>query len=117
MAKSISSPVPQDFEAMANRARKSYDKMWAKFNRDADKSWNNACRNLRRALCKNASELVPTYTNMKDHMEMVFKVKEQMKNSENPVETENPAEVISDWLTGKLELSRIPLEGIKVTKQ
>jgi hypothetical protein len=46
-------------------------------------------------------------------MEMVFKVKEQMKNSEGPTETENPAEMISDWLNGKLELSRIPLEALR----
>lgn len=94
-----------------NTARQAYDAMWAQFDEDAETNWTEACRNLRRALCRNAGELVPAYTNMKDHMEMVFKVKEQMKTAERPEEVGNPVDTMSAWLKGDLEMSRIPLEA------
>jgi hypothetical protein len=96
-----------------NSARAAYDTMWAQFDEDCEKNWTEACRNLRRALCRNAGELVPAYTNMKDHMEMVFKVKEQMKETERPEDAANPVDTMSNWLRGDVELSRIPLEAVR----
>jgi hypothetical protein len=93
------------------RARKVYDEMWAQFDEDCERNWTEACRNLRRSLCQNAGELVPYYTNFKDHMEAVFKVKEQMKSAERPEESSNPVDTMSAWLRGEQELSRIPLEA------
>lgn len=97
----------------SNRARQVYDEMWAQFDEDCEKSWTTACRNLRRALCQNAGELVPNYTNFRDHMEAVFKVKEQMKESERPEDVGNPVDTLSSWLRGETELSRIPLEAAR----
>ena len=98
-------------EDTPNRAREAYDAMWAQFDRDAETNWTEACRNLRRALCQNAGELVPLYFNSKDHMEAVFKVKEQMKSAERPEEAGDPVETMSKYLRGEIELSRIPLEA------
>ena len=97
----------------SNRAREVYDAMWAQFDEDCEKNWTTACRNLRRALCQNAGELVPAYTNFKDHMEAVFKVKEQMKEAERPEESSNPVDTMANWLRGDIELSRIPLEATR----
>lgn len=111
---SAPTPTPaQEREIEANRARKVYDAMWAQFNEDAAESWTSACSNLRRALCQNAGLLVPFYFNSKDHMEAVFKVKEQMKSAEGGDDGDDPVEAMASWIRGDRELSRIPLEAVR----
>jgi hypothetical protein len=93
-----------------NKSRAAFDEMWKQFDIDCEKNWSGACRNLRRAMCQNAGELVPDYSNMKDFIDMIFKIKEQMKSAERPEDQANPIDTLSSWLRGEKELSRIPLE-------
>lgn len=89
-----------------------YKEMWDKFDEDRAKGRSMAWTNLQRSLSKNASELVPAYFTAKELMSVVSDIEQWTKNDKQS-ETGNPLDAMSDWLSGKIELSRTPLEVVR----
>lgn len=90
-------------------ARDIFDQIWKQFAIDRKESRAVACAKFQRALAEHAADLVPAYATAKEFMTMVFEC-EQYTKEDKQSESGNPLDTMSDWLSGKVELSRTPLE-------
>jgi len=83
--------------------------MWQQFADDWKTGKSLAYSNLLCNLTQWASDLVPTYMTAKEHMSIIGEATEFAK-SDGRMRNEDPRELISRWLRGEDDLSRIPLE-------
>lgn len=90
-------------------AKQIYEEMWQQFADDWKTGKSKAYSNLLCNLTKWASDLVPVYMTAKEHMGLIAECTDKAK-SDGKVSHEDPREVISRWLRGDDDLSRIPLE-------
>lgn len=93
-------------------ARNIYEEIWHKFAEDREQNRSMAYTNLQRSFAEHAAELVPMYLTAKEHMSLVADI-EPFTKGDKQSESGNPLDSMSDWLSGKLELSRIPLETVR----
>ena len=91
-----------------DNAKSIYEQIWAKFAADRKGSRSLAYANLQRSLAEHAADLVPAYFTAKEHLSVVADV-EQWAKGDGRGEAGNPIESMSDWLSGKLDLSRISM--------
>ena len=85
-----------------------FDSLWEQFAADRKENRAIAYTNLQQNLAKNASALVPDYMTAKEHLELVTKVEEWTKGDKQS-DSGDPMTMMSDWLQGKVDLSRVPL--------
>jgi len=90
-------------------AKGVYDDIWMAFSKDLKKGKGFANANLLNNLTEFASYLVPIVMNAKEHTSLIMELAEKM-SSEKGHHGENPTELMSKWLRGDIDLSRIPLE-------
>jgi hypothetical protein len=93
-------------------AREIYMKIWTQFAVDRKENRATAYVNLQRAFSEHAAELVPAYLTAKEHMTLISDI-EQWTKSDKQSESGDPMSLVSDWLNGGVELSRIPLESMR----
>jgi neutral trehalase len=90
-------------------ATRAYEGIWREFARNSKKSKSQAYAQLKEDLATFAPELVPHLLTAKEHMSLIAETEQYIKTEGGP-QHEDPREIISLWLSGKIELSRIPLE-------
>jgi len=101
--------------AKQQEAKEAYDDIWAAFSKDLKnhgKSYANA--NLLDNLTIFASLLVPLMMTAKEHTSLIMDLSEKQTSDKGASHGENPTELVSSWLRGAVDLSRIPLEKAKV---
>lgn len=97
-------------QAEIQAAMNYYDNTWGQFAKDSKKSKSLAYANLKDNLADGACFLVPRLMTAKEHMALIAEAEQHIKGSETGQQHEDPRSIIADWLAGKIELSRIPLE-------
>lgn len=90
-------------------AKVIYESMWQQFSEDWKKGKSVAYSNLLSNLTKWASDLVPIYMTAKEHMSLIGEATEHAKTA-GQGQHEDPRALVSAWLRGQDDLSRIPLE-------
>ena len=96
--------------AAAERAQTIYQAMWEQFSSDIeDKGKSCAYGRLLKNLTKFATPLVPHYYTAKEHQAAIVEAAEFSKG-DGRQSSEDPRQLISSWLRGEDDLSRIPLE-------
>lgn len=94
---------------MSDEARNIYEEIWHKFAEDRKSNRATAYTCLQQSFAEHAADLVPAYLTAKEHMSLIADI-ENFTKGDKQSESGNPLDSMSDWLSGKLELSRIPLE-------
>ena len=92
-----------------DKAKEIFDSIWKQFAQDRKEGRAMASAKLQRALAEHAADLVSSYATAKEFMTMVFEC-ENFTKEDKQSETGDPLSNMSDWLAGRTELSRIPLE-------
>lgn len=87
--------------------------MWQQFAEDWKKGKSLAYSNLLCNLTKWASDLVPVYMTAKEHLAIISECTEHAKSA-GQSQHEDPRALVSSWLRGEDDLSRIPLEKVVV---
>jgi len=85
-----------------------FDKIWKQFSEDRKEGRANAAAKLQRSLAEHASDLVPAYATAKEFMSMVFDC-ENFTKEDKQSNSGDPMTNMSDWLSGKVDLSRISM--------
>lgn len=88
-----------------------YAKMWAQFAHEVKESESRAFANLRENFALHAAELVPDIMTNKDLTDSVEWCQSHVKVDQAEGKSD-PLQIISDWMNGITELSRIPMEKI-----
>lgn len=96
-------------EEAKKKAQKIYQQMWEQFSADIEKGKSFAYGRLLTNLTAWASRLVPFYMTAKEHMTLVSEAAENSKG-EGKQSAEDPRSLISSWLRGEEDLSRIKLD-------
>ena len=96
------------------RAMNYYENTWGDFAKDSKKSKSLAYANLKDNLAEGASFLVPHLMTAKEHMSLIAEAEQHIKGDSQHSQ-QDPRTLVADWLSGKIELSRIPLETTVVT--
>lgn len=94
---------------MSKDAPSVYDTIWQEFAKDREKNRSIAYANLQRNLAIHAAELVPDYMTAKEHVSIIGEI-EQYTKGDAAGERGDPRDIVSGWLRGEMELSRVPLE-------
>ena len=89
-------------------AKEIFENIWKQFAADRKEGRASASAKLQRALAEHASDLVPAYATAKEFMSMVFDC-EQYTKEDKQSNSGDPMSNMSDWLSGKIELSRISM--------
>ncbi len=95
-------------------AKEAYDEIWRAFSLDLKKGKSYANANLLENLTNFASLLVPIVMTAKEHTSLIMELAEKTSGKEGGTSSEDPITLVSAWLSGKTDLSRIPLEKAKV---
>lgn len=93
------------------KAKQVYDGIWSQFSTDRRKGRSVAYSNLLTNLTTFASDLVPAYMTAKEHLAMIAEA-EGFTKGDQQTANDDPKEIMSKWLRGELELSRIALESV-----
>lgn len=93
-------------------AKSVYDGIWAEFSRDRKKNRAKAYTNLQQNLALHAAELVPFYMTAKEHVSIIGDI-EQYTKSDQQSDSGDPREMVSRWLRGEEDISRVPLEKVQ----
>lgn len=107
-AEAVEKAAEREAKSIAH-AKSVYENMWKQFAEDWKKGKALAYTNLLSNLTFWASDLVPAYMTAKEHMAMIAEATEHAKR-DGASAHEDPRQLISSWLRGDSELSRIPLE-------
>jgi HSP90 family molecular chaperone len=97
-------------------AMNAYEGIWREFAKNSKKSKSQAYAQLKEDLATFAPELVPVLMTAKEHMSLIAEAETHVKG-DGPSSQEDPRSIVSQWLQGKIELSRIPLEKAVVNEQ
>ena len=87
-----------------------YSNIWSGFSKDSKKSKSLAYSNLKNNLAEFAEFIVPHIVTAKEHMALITEAEKFISGGDTGQTQEDPRTVIADWLSGRIELSRIPLE-------
>lgn len=104
--------IAREQEAEVKAAAKSkeiYQAMWDQFGTDMEKGKSYAYGRLVRNLTTFATRLVPSYYTAKEHQAAIAEAVEYSK-TEGKQSAEDPRTLISSWLRGEDDLSRIKLD-------
>ena len=92
-------------------AKAAYDDIWAAFSKDLKKGKSYANANLLDNLTIFASYLVPTVMTAKEHTSLIMELAEKTTGEKGTSSGEDPMDLMSKWLQGSVDLSRIPLKN------
>lgn len=101
----------EDIECQGN-AKKAFDGIWRKFGKNRKKGRASAFAELLQDLTAHASELVPYYMTAKEFVGIISEIENHTKG-DGGTHQGDPTEMMEEWLSGKREMSRIPLEKIQ----
>lgn len=105
----------EEEQALREMARNAHTNIWREFNADlVSKGKNVANKNLLANLTDFASELVPLMMTAKEHTALVLDLSEKVASDDTGAGNDTPYELVEKWLSGSIEMSRIPLEPILV---
>ena len=90
-------------------AKEVYTTIWAQFSEDRKKGRAFAYAKLIEGLNKHCSDLVPTYMTDRDRFGIIKEAESFIGENEQS-QHESIPEMVGKWLSGEIELSRIPLE-------
>jgi hypothetical protein len=90
-------------------ARQAYGSIWTEFAKDRLKDRAKAYVNLQQNMALKASVLVPAYFTATEHMKQIGEI-EQYTKADQQSALGDPQQVVGDWLMGKTDLSRVPLD-------
>ena len=97
-------------------AKNAYENIWMMFNKDlAEKGKNVADKNLLSNLNEFCGELVPLVMTAKEHTSLVLELSSKVAETDTGAGNETPYELVEKWLSGSIEMSRIPLEPVLVS--
>ena len=94
-------------------AKRIYREIWERFSDNRKRGKSFAYSNMLHDVSKYASFLVPKFMSHKDLMGWQAECEANVKNEGATNTQEDAREVISSWLRGDRELSRIPFERIQ----
>jgi hypothetical protein len=89
-------------------AKAIFERIWRQFSVDRKEGRASASAKLQRALAEHAGDLVPAYATAKELMTMIFDC-EQFSKGDRESNNDDPLTNMSDWLSGKTDLSRISM--------
>ncbi len=107
-AREIAEQQKAEAKALAN-SRLIYQSMWEQFSDDISKGKGYAYGRLLRNLTTFATQLVPSYYTAKEHQAAIAEAAEYSK-VDGKQSAEDPRVLISNWLRGTDDLSRIKLD-------
>jgi hypothetical protein len=90
-------------------AKAVYDSIWAQFAIDRKNNRAQAYAQLQQNFAKHAAQLVPAYMTAKEHVSIIGDIEQYTKGDQQSA-SGDPQQLISAWLRGDADLSRIPLE-------
>jgi hypothetical protein len=90
-------------------AKAVYDSIWAQFAVDRQNNRAQAYAKLQQNFAKFAAQLVPAYMTAKEHVSIIGDIEQYTKGDQQSA-SGDPQQLISSWLRGESDLSRIPLE-------
>lgn len=92
-----------------------YANIWAQFSKDSKKSKSLAYANLKNNLAEFAEFIVPHIVTAKEHMALITDAEKYITGGDTGHPQEDMPSLMSSWLRGEIELSRIPLEKAATT--
>src|ERR1700689_3177197 len=87
------------------------DRIWKDFGRDRKKNRSTAFVNLQQAYANNHDAIVPSFATEKEFLAIVVEA-EQHTKADQQSDSGAPAELVSAWLRGDTDLSRVRMEHI-----
>lgn len=90
-------------------AESAYSGIWRQFSENLKKGKAYANRELLADLTAGASFFVPLIMTAKEHTGLIMELADKM-TGEDSTRGETPMEMMANWISGKIDLSRIPLE-------
>jgi hypothetical protein len=97
----------------ASDAKRIYQEIWERFGVNRKRGKSFAYTNLLADYSKYGAVLVPTLMSTKEHMQIIAQIEENIKNEGGTNTQEDARELVSSWLRGERELTRIPFEKIQ----
>ena len=94
-------------------AKKAFDSIWKKFGTNRKKGRASAFSTLLQDLTQHASDLVPYYMTAKEFMGIISEIESHTKGDSAAATTDEPIDVVSKWLRGEVQLSKVPLEKVQ----
>jgi hypothetical protein len=94
------------------KAKRVWAAMWRAYSRNQKNNPAIAESELLEELTRHSSDLVPHYMTAKEFVTIVMDTKSNIKGNPNHPMQE-PKDLIEQWFSGEIELSRIPLEKIQ----
>lgn len=93
-------------------AKTAFDQIWRKFGKNRKKGRASAFTELLQDLTSHSTELVPFYMTAKEFVGIISEIETHTKGDGGTNQGE-PREIVEQWLSGKTDMSRIPLEKIQ----
>jgi hypothetical protein len=94
-------------------AKKAFESIWRKFGENRKKGRTSAFSILLQDLTKHASDLVPYYMTAKEFMGIISEIESHTKGDTATSTNDDPLELMSKWIRGEVQLSKVPLEKVQ----
>jgi hypothetical protein len=103
----------QEEEAEFQRAAKhAFDTIWRRFGKNRKKGRSGAFSTLLQDMTEHAAELVPYYMTAKEFVSIISEIETHTKGEDGRKDGD-PRDLVSAWLRGEEDMSRVPLEKIQ----